>query len=245
MLRGEVSYRRVLKAWKYADTDRKPSRARKSGLVAVTGGDEGGETPRSDGRLPDVSCRRLGASCSHRGHLCFSRPPDFLRAPTAGGAPPSAWRRSATSSSFDIVVEGFVTLISRPLFLSTQAKCHETNLSTQGAPAEAPPRLPSPHADPFGSRRIGVPTPQGTQAPRRLNPPRFGARATSAGSLPAADASNEGHSPWLRSPVSSARPGSDWSSGGESVTPSSETGPSADYGMHSHRSHWSKVWTTS
>lgn len=180
------------------------------------------------------------------GVICVFRAPQiFFALRRRRGVTSARFGPNQPLPSFDIVVDGFVTLISRPLFLSTQAKCHETNLSTQGAPAEAPPRLPSPHADPIGSRRLGVPTPQGTQAPRRLNPARFGTRATSAGSFPAADASTEGRSPWLRCPVGPARPASDWLSGGESVTPSSETGPSADYGMHSHRSHWSKVWTTS
>jgi hypothetical protein len=214
-------------AGKYADWPATPSRARKSGLRVMPPPDVGGESPRSDRGLPEASCYRSEGNCPHKAELCFSRPWDFLRAPVTPGAVPSPSVVATTPSFFDIVVDGFVTLISRPLFLCPPRRdCHETNLSTQGASAEAPPRLPSSHADPIRSRRPRVTAPQGTQAPRRLSPARFGTRATSAGSFRVVGASGVGPSPWWRLRDQPERPVWDWWSDGGSAMPSIAIGPS-------------------
>jgi hypothetical protein len=189
-----------------------------------------GKSPGQTGvcqRLPVPGRRGIALT---RRNCVFRAPGIFFALPSPRALFPRPPSSEAARSFFDIVVGGFVTLISRPLFLCPPRRdCHETNLSTQGAPAEAPPRLPSSHADPIRSRRPRVTAPQGTQAPRRLSPARYGTRATSAGSSRVAGTSGVGPSPWWRLREKSERSGSDWWSDGGSAMPSIATGRSDAY----------------
>lgn len=86
--------------------------------------------------------------------IWFSRRRDFLRDPSVEGAD---GRSRTAATPFDIRCPASVTFAIRPVH--RVESCHETNVSTEGAPPEAQTRIPAPYANALGPSPAQCPTP--------------------------------------------------------------------------------------